>query len=147
MSHNQLTDYREPPKGFIRGLFILALLIIATLCIISCKTIKEIPVETIRTEIEYKDRLQIDSVYIKDSIYVRQSNDTIYVDKWQYKWIYKELIDTAYICHTDSVPYTVEVVKEVNRLSDFQRNCIWGFWILLVGIIVVIVLKIRKLFL
>lgn len=99
--------------------------IIILFCILSitigCKT-QYVPVETIKKETEYKDRWRRDSIYMHDSIFVKQKGDTIWLER--YKTLYKEKLVRDSIFITDSikvdVPYPVVETKEVNRLKNWQ---------------------------
>ncbi len=89
----------------------------------SCRTkLIHVPVQTEKTVKEYIDRWHKDSVHVKDSIIINKAGDTTFIEK--YKYIYKDKIlrDSIYI--TDSikieVPYPVEVIKERNRLFNWQ---------------------------
>ncbi len=141
-------DYRDPPHGCARLiLFIFACLIIAVICMLtSCSTTREVPVEIIKKETEYKDRIVYDSIYTLDSVFVVSKGDTIYSTKYKYIYKYKSLIDTAYIERIDSVPYTVEVAKEVNRLTKWQRWQISGFWGFIGILGVIIFFRMKRLF-
>jgi hypothetical protein len=72
-----------------------------------------VPVETTKSDTVYLNRVQLDSIYMRDSVFIEKSGDTI--REFQYKYIYrfKDRTDTLYISKTDSiqVPYPVEVVK------------------------------------
>ena len=76
-----------------------------------------VPVEKVK--IEYRDRLRVDSVYNRDTIQIYKKNDTIYYEK--IKWRERFKIDTVSVVKVDSIPYKVEVVKEVNKLTKWQR--------------------------
>lgn len=55
----------------------------------SCKTkYVEIPIEKIKTEIEYRDKVKRDSIFTHDSIIIHSKGDTIWMEK--YKTLYKE---------------------------------------------------------
>ena len=99
---------------------ILFLLLFLT-TIISCTTTKivEVPVETIKTE--YIEQVKYDSIYSKDSIYIRQKGDTIYNNKVQYLYKYKYLRDTINI--TDTIPkiVTVKDTQYINQLYTWQK--------------------------
>lgn len=86
----------------------------------SCGTTKyvEVPVENVK--IEYRDRFKYDSIYVKDSVIQTQDNDTIYLK--EYKYIYKYINQTDTILKIDSIPViqVQEVIKEVNRLHNWQ---------------------------
>lgn len=71
-----------------------------------CRTTKYVPVETVRYDTTYVNKLQVDSIYDKEFVYV--NGDTIFQYKYLYK--YKMLRDTVYMSKVDSiqVPYPVE---------------------------------------
>lgn len=146
----QIDDYYDGYPAAPRGCAIAAImwLILVVLGVLflfnSCTTIKEVPVETIKTKIEYRDKLQFDSIYIHDSINVTKINDTITINNFKYKYKYKLLKDTINIVKTDSIPYTVEVLKETNKLTSWQRWQLAGFWILTIGIIGINIYKLYK---
>lgn len=90
---------------------------------VSCKTqLVHVPVETVKTEKEYVDRLLRDSIYIKDSVIINMKSDTVFIEKYKYLYRDRFIKDSVFI--TDSVrieiPYPVEVVKEINRLRNWQ---------------------------
>ena len=113
-------------------IYILLILILFT----GCKTrIQYVPL--IEKQIEYKDRLRIDSVHNTDSIIIRQKNDTIYYKTIKIRNRFKT--DTVSVIQRDSVPYPVEVVEYVNELTKWQRmrlnafNVIIGFIAMLIA--------------
>lgn len=81
-----------------------------------------VPVESIKTE--YKDRLERDSIYLLDSVFVERwkSNDTVFLTKEKYKYLYRDKFVRDTICKTDSIaiPYPVIETKEVNKLHSWQ---------------------------
>lgn len=79
----------------------------------SCKT-KYVPVEAVKRDSIYINKVQRDSIFSRDSIYVREKGDTVLVERYKYLFVDKWLRDTAYISRTDSVPYPVEVEKKLN---------------------------------
>lgn len=101
----------------------IVLLIVAILFIVqSCRTVtqvKEIPIETIKTE--YKDKVIQDSIYFRDSILILQKGDTIYSTQVKYRYVYKNRIDT--IIKVDTIPNIVTITNtEVqNKLYNWQK--------------------------
>lgn len=93
------------------GIIIWAIL---SLLLSGCTTTKYIPVETIKTDTVYQAKIKRDSVYLHDSVYVKewQKGDTIFRDRdrWHTKYVEKEVHDTLYQSRVDSiaVPYPVE---------------------------------------
>ena len=109
---------------------------------LGCKSVKHVPVETVKTEKEYVDRWNRDSVYIRDSVFVLVKGDTVFKDR--YRIVYKDRYsrDTAYISKVDTiqVAYPVEVIKEKYRVP----KSLWWLVILLAGLSVPSVLKILR---
>lgn len=98
----------------MRTLAQILLLLIALLLLCGCRTrVRTIEVERVRTEYQDRLRLERDSVYLHDSVYIVQRGDTVYHDRWHIR--YKEVLkhDTAYIERRDSISYPV--VVEVER--------------------------------
>ena len=92
-------------------------------CMSSCTTTRIVEVQTVKHDTTYVSKIQKDSVWLHDSIYVQKSGDTLLIEKWHTKW--KEIlqIDTVYQARVDSVPVPYEVIKEVEkRLSWWQRT-------------------------
>ena len=88
------------------------------------------------TVTEYRDRvvtdtvekLCVDSVYV--SRWIKQKGDTIILHDTIFK--YRVLHDTETVKEYvhDSIPYQVEVTKEVRKRNGYDRFTSCGFWIL-----------------
>jgi hypothetical protein len=93
---------------------VAVLLVLIALICGGCSTTKYVPVETIKRDTVYQSKIEHDSVYLHDSVYVKewQNGDTIYRDRdrWHTKYVEKEVHDTLYRSKVDSiaVPYPVE---------------------------------------
>ena len=123
---------------------VFLLLFLAILAATSCTRHVYVPVETTKSDTVYLNRVQLDSIYMRDSVFVEKSGDTI--REFQYKYIYrfKDRIDTLYISKTDSiqVPYPVEVKYKA------PQWCWWtlgGIVLLLVPYIVKWITKLKGL--
>lgn len=90
----------------------------------ACTRTVYVPQTEVHTE--YRDRLKIDSVYVRDSIHVDRAGDTvkIYRDRWRDRW----RIERDTVRKTDSIPYPVEVVREVKHIPKVYR---WSLWVAL----------------
>ena len=99
-----------------------------------CKSVQPVIIE--KTKIEYKDRLRVDSIYNRDTVQIYGRNDTIFKDI--IKWRERFRLDTVSVVRIDSIPYPVEVIREVNKLTKWQR---WRLTILNIigGLIIVYV--------
>ena len=105
-----------------------------------CKT-RTILVPVKETKIEYMDRLRVDSIYNRDTVQIYGKNDTIF--KNVIKWRERFKFDTVSVVKIDSIPYTVEVVTEVNKLTKWQRWRLSALNIIAVIIVAYVVIKIR----
>lgn len=83
-----------------------------------CKT-KTVLVPVKETKIEYRDRLRVDSIYNRDTVQIYGRNDTIFKDV--IRWRERLRLDTVSVVKIDSIPYPVEVIREVNKLTKWQR--------------------------
>ncbi len=101
-----------------------------------------VPVESVKTE--YINKYQRDSIYIKDSVMYKILGDTIYIEKYMYRYRDKAIHDT--IIKTDSiqVPYPVKGdTVEVNKLNWYQEACIWFTSLILVALALYLGIKYR----
>lgn len=111
----------------------LILYAVLSLMLSACASPKTITVT------EYRDRLQIDTVTVErdrvDSTYqahyLYHHGDTVHqVDTiYKYRIKYVDKMQTQYVTVHDSIPYTVEVVKEVRKRNVYDRFTSYGFWI------------------
>ena len=105
-------------------LFIVVSLIICLL-LFSCKTVKYVPVETIRTVTVAKTDtfIQKDSLFCHDSVFIHSKGDTVWYEKWHTKyvdrWRDKVRIDSFIKVDSVAVPYPVE-----KPLSKWQQFCL-----------------------
>jgi len=121
----------------------LKIILIALLLLIisGCKT-KEVLVPTEKTVIEYRDRTFVDSVYNRDTLYLFAKNDTVYLQS--IKWRERFKIDTVRYEKIDSVPYFVEVIKEVNVLTKWQKIRLQLLNVIALAIIIIAIIKLKR---
>ena len=120
-------------------------LIVITLIFLSCSCARTvyIPVESIRTE--YKTKLEKDSIYLHDSVFVRQTGDTVFIDR--YKYLYKAQIQVDTVIKVDSIQVPYEVVRTVIETKKgffFQFGL--GTFILAISFITFKIYKYFKIF-
>ena len=97
--------------------YLTAIIVGLLLCLLfgSCTTTEYVPVIEHHTDTLIQTNVQRDSIYVHDSVTVSQKGDTVRIEKWHTKYVEKQVHDTTYVAKRDSVPYPVEVVKEVQR--------------------------------
>lgn len=125
MAHNQRMSKREAIASCMYAILsAIAIVAMAVMVVLlsGCKTIKEVPVEVVKERIEYIDRLQTDSIYQHDSIYIKAVGDTIYEYRDKYIYKYKFIRDTSYITKIDSIPVIIEVEKKLSRWDEAKLS-------------------------
>lgn len=107
----------------------LLLLILVVVLASACTTTRYVEVPVVHTDTLRENRIERDSVWLHDSIYVKEwaKGDTVYVEKvkWKIQWENHVTHDTIYQSRTDSVakPYPVYVEKEVaKKLTWWQKT-------------------------
>ena len=123
---------------------LLALLWLLT----SCKTkMQYVPVESVK--IEYRDKIQRDSIHLYDSIYFEKylKGDTVFLTKEKYKYLYRDKIikDSILKIDTIRVPYPVKGdIIEVNRLKWYQEASVWFTSIVLLALALYLGIRYRS---
>lgn len=112
--------------------------------ICSCRTVKYVPVETIKIDTTYINKLQRDSIYMLDSVYVKEKGDTVLIEKYKYLYRDKLVRDTLYMAKTDSiqVPYPVE--KELTWWLKIKIAIIDFVMVVCILVIIFFVLRLFK---
>lgn len=111
----------------------------------SCRSIRYVPVETIRTDSLYLSVHERDSIHIKDFVYIKEKGDSVIVDKWHTVYRDRRTRDTIYIEKEKEVmvPYPVE-----KELTWWQKTKLelgeFSIGIILVLLIVIICLVKKK---
>ena len=116
-----------------------------------CRCVRVIEKEVIKTDTMLTTKIQIDSIYVNDSIYIREliQGDTVKIttDRWHTRWRDRILYDSIYIAQRDTVRVTD--IKEVPRkLSGWQWFQIWAGRLALLAIMAAagVVIYKKKLF-
>ena len=117
--------------------WIYCFLLVTTLC--SCRSVKYVPVETVRTDSIYINHVQRDNIYQHDSIYIREKGDTVWMEK--YKYIYRDKIvrDTMYFNRTDTIRESYPVEKELTHWQQIKLELGgWAFGVIITVALIII---------
>jgi hypothetical protein len=88
-----------------------------------CTTTKYVPVPEYHTDTLRQVTVRHDSVMVHDSIHVSEKGDTVRIERWHTQYRDRWRSDTIYQSKYDSIPYPVEVVKEVPaKLTWWQQT-------------------------
>lgn len=82
-----------------------------------------LPVES--TKIEYRDKIQRDSIHLYDSVLIRMKGDTVWLEKYKYMYRDKIIRDSIFKIDSIAVPYPVTEYIEVNKLTWYQNILLW----------------------
>lgn len=121
--------------------------LLLSLLAFSCTTTEYVPVETTKTDSIYISLFELDSIYVHDSVYVRDKGDTVYIEK--VKYLYKEKVrtDSIYTEKVDSIriPYPVE-----RKLGKWEETYLAvgriTLWAVIIVILIVVGSMVYKLF-
>lgn len=113
-------------------------IILLALAICSCRSVKYVPVETVKTDSVYVNKVQRDSIRLQDSIFVFVKGDTVRIEKYKYLYRDRVVVDTVYKvqCDTIRVPYPVE--KPLTRWQRWKLD-LGGFAMAAIAIAVLVV--------
>lgn len=136
--------------GMVKGLLFIIIPCIMLSLLAGCKSVQYVPVETVRTDSVYVDRLQRDSIYQRDSVYINRwtAGDTVYQDKIVYKYIYRDKVkyDTVAILRSDSVrvPYPIE--RKHRKWEQIRLDVGgWAIGVVIITILIVVGYRMYKL--
>ena len=117
----------------------MILLLMLILC--GCRT-EYVPLETVKYDSLMITKLMRDSVYVRDSVYLKVKGDTIFKNKDRYVYVYKNLVDTFYMekIREKEVPVPVE-----RKLTWWERVKLeYAEWVFGMIVAVALVYALRK---
>jgi hypothetical protein len=120
-------DVNERMKvGCLQGASLIVLIIMALLlCAMftGCTTTKYVQVPVVHNDTTVITKHQRDSIWMHDSVLVSEKGDTVRIERWHTQYRDRIVRDTVYQSKRDSIPYPVEVVKEVPaKLTWWQQT-------------------------
>lgn len=134
--------------AIVQGLtFVTMLIVLLALCALlgSCTTTRVVTVEKVRTDTLRENRIERDSIWLHDSIHIREKGDTVIIERWHTKWQNHLEHDTVYKSRTDSVPVPYPVIQEVAKPLTVMQKWLMGLGgFTLLGLIVVLAWKVKK---
>nr|DAG96296.1 MAG TPA: hypothetical protein [Herelleviridae sp.] len=110
----------------------------------SCRSIRHIPIETVKHDSIYISKVLHDSIYQRDSIYVDRKGDTVLIYKDRYLYKYKNLVDTMYVIRIDSIQVPFPVERELSWWQSVKVQVGEIAIGIIIGLIIIIALLRRK---
>ena len=122
----------------MRRLFPILLLLL--LCSCSPKVYERV---VYKHDTTFVNKVVVDSVYKRDSVFIREKGDTVYIYKEKIRERYKLHRDTTYIAKHDTT--FVEKEKLVEKpLTKWQQTRLDAFWELLIALVLALLWIFRK---
>ena len=125
-TYKGLSDKERMAAGCLQlAAFVVIILAGLLMCALfgSCTTTKYVPVPEYHTDTLRVVKVQHDSLVLKDSVYIHDKGDTVLIEKWHTQYRDRWRTDTIYQSKHDTIPYPVEVVKEVPaKLTWWQQT-------------------------
>ena len=88
------------------------LLFLLLLC--GCRT-EYVPIESVRYDSVMIEKLMRDSVFVRDSVYLKEKGDTIYKYKDRFVYVYKNRVDTFF----------AEKIRKIEVPVPVERKLTW----------------------
>ena len=143
-----MTNNERVKAGCLSMIFMLgtALLVfgaIGLLC--GCKSVEYVPVVEHHTDTLIQTKVQKDSVFLHDSISVKEKGDTLLIEKWHTVFREIQSHDTIYQSKTDSVPYPYPVKEYIEKPLTATQKWLMGIGICTVlALVVFIAIKLKR---
>ena len=81
----------------------------------ACRSVRYIPVESVRHDSVVTILHHRDSIYQHDSVYIREKADTLLIERWHTRWRDRVSHDTMYISKTDTIMIPVPVERKLTK--------------------------------
>lgn len=124
----------------------ISFFLLISILLYGCTSTTYVPVESSARDSIYISRFEIDSIYVRDSVYIRDKGDTVYVKETKYIYKEKAYTDTLYMEKVDSIriPYPVE-----RKLGKWEETYLAvgriTLWTIVVTILIVVGSMVYKL--
>ena len=130
------------------AVFLILLIVGLALCALlgSCSTTERVvTVERVRTDTVLVNHTARDSIYLHDSIHIKEKGDTVWIERWHIKWENHLAHDTTYVSKTDSVPVPYPVTEYVEKpRSAFEKGMMATGGLAIMAVIVLLAWKVRR---
>lgn len=138
---------KNPEPGWWVAPFVFYLIVGFAILLVMVTSCSPRIIETIRYQRDttYVQQVKVDSVYRRDSVFVREKGDTVFIYKERIRDRYVFRRDTLRLVKVDSV--AVERVKEVKvekPLSAWKSAKIGAFWWLVAAVLLLLLWTFRK---
>lgn len=96
------------------------LVLLVCVVMVGCRTLPEPVAVRVERDSIYLRSVERDSVFVRDSVTIREKGDTVYRDRWRVEYRERVLRDTVYFGKSDTLIIT-KVVEVATPLSWWKR--------------------------
>lgn len=111
------------------------------LLLCGCRT-EYVPIESVRYDSVMIEKLMRDSVFVRDSVYFQEKNDTIYKYKDKYVYVYKNRVDTFFAEKIREIEIPVPVERKLTWWERVKLN--YAEWVIAVLVAIALVYALRQ---
>lgn len=97
--------------------------------VLGCSTVRTFTPPVTQEKTIYKEIERVDTVFQNVYKYIHERGDTVFVRDSVLVYRYKYVTKCDTFVQVDSIPYPVEVTKEVRVRNGYDRFTARGFWI------------------
>ena len=119
-------DFKAATIRLLKAIVVWLAVLLLIALLTNCTSTKYVEVEKVRTDTTYITKWQKDSVWLHDSIHVKEKGDTVMIERWHTKWRDRLRVDTIYQATHDTIPAPYPVTEYVEKdLNWWQRLRLW----------------------
>lgn len=117
----------------------MILLLLLILC--GCRT-EYVPLDVVRYDSVMIEKLMRDSVYVRDSVYLKEKGDTVFKYKDRFVYVYKNRVDTFFAEKIREVEVPVLVERKLNWWERLKLE--YAEWIIGVMVAIALIYALRQ---
>ena len=119
--------------------YLILLLIMYFFC--ECRT-EYVPIESVRYDSVMIEKLMRDSVFVRDSVYLKEKGDTVYKYKDRFVYVYKNRVDTFFAEKIREIEVPVPVERKLTWWERVKLN--YAEWVIAVLVAIALVYALRQ---
>lgn len=115
--------------------------VLLLLCLCGCRT-EYVPLEVVRYDSIVFVSLDRDSVFVRDSVFLKEKGDTVFKYKDRFVYVYKVRVDTFYMEKMREVEVPVPVERKLTWWERVKLE--YAEWLIGVLVAIALVYALRK---
>lgn len=115
------------------------LLFLLLLC--GCRT-EYVPIESVRYDSVMIEKMMRDSVFVRDSVYLKEKGDTVFKYKDRFVYVYKNRVDTFFAEKIREIEVPVPVERKLTWWERVKLN--YAEWVIAVLVAIALVYALRQ---